>query len=144
MKPRRLTCLTAIWSPATRVPRGRQSARGRGPLDAGGLGVAGPLRMAAAPRLKRNGARASVQRHLVVVDLRELSFVDGSGVRAIVDVGDRAREAGPPAALVAGSLSVDRVFALTWDSEAAAIAGRELVESSVLAMARRARGDRPA
>ena len=116
----------------------------RAALDAGGWGVAGPLFMATAPRLKRNGARASAQRHPMVVDLRELSFVDCSGVRAIVDVGDRAREAGPPAALVDGSLSVDRVLALTRDSEAAAIAGRELVGSSVLAMARRARGDPPA
>ena len=116
----------------------------RGALDAGGLRVAGPLNMATAARLKRNGARASVQTHLVMVELRELSFVDCSGVHAIVDVGDRAREAGRPAALVAGSLSVDRVLALTWDSQAVELAGRELVESSVPAMPRRARGDRPA
>ena len=70
--------------------------------------------------------------------------MDCCGVRAIVDVGDRAREPSPPAALVHGSLNVDRVLALTWHSEAAEIAGRELVESSVPAMARRARGDPPA
>ena len=116
----------------------------RGALDAGGLHLAAPLNTATAPQLKRNGARASVQTHLVVVELRELSFVDCSGVRAIVDVGDRAREPGPPAALVHGSLNVDRVLALTRDSEAAEIVDLELVEPSVPAMARRAGGDPPA
>ena len=77
----------------------------------------------------------------MVVDLRELSFVDCPDVHAIVDVGDGAREAGPPAALVHGSLNVDRVLAPTWDSEAVEITGLELVEPSVPAMPRRARGD---
>ena len=116
----------------------------RGALDAGGLRVAGPLKMATAPQLKRNGARASVQTHLVAVELRELSFVDCSGVHVIVDVGARAREPGPPAALVHRSLNVNRVLALTRDSEAAEIADLELVEPSVPAMPRRARGDPPA
>ena len=67
--------------------------------------------------------------------------MDCCGVHVIVDVGARAREPGPPAALVHRSLNVNRVLAPTWNSEAVEITGLELVEPSVPAMPRRARGD---
>jgi anti-anti-sigma factor len=52
-----------------------------------------------------------------VLDLRELSFVDRSGVHAVVSAGMRARRAGRRLVLLRGRPLVDRMFTLTGNAD---------------------------
>ena len=49
----------------------------------------------------------------VVVDLRELAFMDSSGLRSIILAESRVTEAGKRFALIQGNESVHRVFEIT-------------------------------
>jgi anti-sigma B factor antagonist len=49
----------------------------------------------------------------LVIDLREVRFIDSTGLRALVAADYRAREAGRRVAIVRGSAAVERVFNLT-------------------------------
>jgi anti-sigma B factor antagonist len=51
-------------------------------------------------------------RSRVIVDLRELAFIDATGLHALLDAGEAARSAGKRLALVAGSSRLHRVFVL--------------------------------
>ena len=92
-----------------------------GALDAGWVRVAGDLDMATAPQLERTLREPGLRTHLVVLDLRELAFMDSAGVRAIVDASVRARESGQRLVIVQGSSNVDRMFTLTGSAEAVEI-----------------------
>jgi anti-sigma B factor antagonist len=83
-------------------------------LDAAWVRVAGALDIATAPRLVRT-LRES-QTRLVVLDLRDLAFMDCSGVHAIVDASSSARDAGRRLLLLRGPAHIDRIFALTGHS----------------------------
>ena len=85
-----------------------------GGLDAAWVRVAGALDIATSPQLEQ-ALRESPAR-LVVLDLRELGFMDCSGVHAIVEASNRAREEGRRLILLRGTPNVDRVFALTGSS----------------------------
>ena len=80
-------------------------------LDAAWVHVAGELDIATVPRLEQV-LRASHAR-LVVVDLRELDFMDCSGVRTLLDASVSARREGRRLVLVRGIPHVDRLFVLT-------------------------------
>jgi anti-anti-sigma factor len=82
-----------------------------GGLDAAWVHVGGELAMATTPRLERTLSRS--QARLVVLDLRELTFIDSSGVHAIVGAGIRARRAGRRLVLVHVPSHVDRMLRLT-------------------------------
>ena len=90
------------------------SSTGAG-LDAAWVHIAGALDITTSPQLERTLEEAAAR--LVVLDMRELGFMDSSGVHAIVDAGVRAREAGRRLILLRGAPNVDRVFALTGSSE---------------------------
>jgi anti-anti-sigma factor len=49
----------------------------------------------------------------LVLDLRELTFIDSTGLRLIVAADARAREAGRTLALIQGPPAVQRVFEIT-------------------------------
>jgi anti-anti-sigma factor len=83
----------------------------RGSLNSEWVHVAGALDIATTPQLEKS-LRASHAR-LVVLDLRDLGFMDCSGVHAIVDASAVARREGRRLVLVRGIPDVDRVFALT-------------------------------
>jgi len=83
-----------------------------GGLDAGWVQLTGELDMATAPQLERTLRQPELQTHLVVLDLRELEFMDRAGVHAIVNASRRARKAGHRLVLVHGSPEVNRLFAL--------------------------------
>ena len=72
----------------------------------------GELDLAGVPELERalEQARGSA---LVVIDLRRLTFIDSTGLHAIVAADARARRADQRVVLVRGPETVDRVFALT-------------------------------
>jgi anti-anti-sigma factor len=48
-----------------------------------------------------------------VVDLRELEFMDSTGLRTIVAADQRARDGGRRLAIVRGPDAVDRIFTVT-------------------------------
>jgi anti-anti-sigma factor len=103
-------------------------------LDAGWVHVAGALDIASAPELERTLLEPELQTHLVVVDMRDLVFMDSSGVHVIVDASIRARNAGHRLVLVHGSADVNRVFTLTGSSDKVEIGDLALVAQPVHAL----------
>jgi anti-anti-sigma factor len=63
------------------------------------------------PELERLAEQPGVE--VVALDLRELEFVDSSGLRLVVMADQRLRAAGRRLALVRGPHSVQRVFDIT-------------------------------
>jgi anti-sigma B factor antagonist len=88
-----------------------------GGRDAAWVHVTGDLDLAAVPQLEWTLREAALQARLVVLDLRELGFLDSAGVKAIVDASIRARRDGRRLLLLRGPPNVDRVFALTGTSD---------------------------
>jgi anti-anti-sigma factor len=86
----------------------------KGGLDAAWVQVLGELDIDTTPHLARV-LRESKSR-LVVLDLRELAFMDSSGVHTIVNASARARQLGRRLVLLRGPPDVDRVFKLTGNS----------------------------
>jgi len=74
--------------------------------------VAGELDIATAPQLDLALAGAFSHEHDVVLDLRDVVFIDISGVHAVVDAVVRARQAGRRLVVLRGRATVDRIFAL--------------------------------
>ena len=73
--------------------------------------LAGELDLAGAGPLER--ALAAVEAEAVVIDLRELTFMDSSGLRAIAVAAQRTQDAGRRFALIPGEAQVMRVFDIT-------------------------------
>jgi ABC-type transporter Mla MlaB component len=65
-----------------------------GAPDAAWVQIAGELDLATAPDLELVWGETQAQAGMVVLDLRELTFMDSSGVHAIVDASVRARGSG--------------------------------------------------
>jgi anti-sigma B factor antagonist len=86
-----------------------------GGLDAARVHVGGELDIATTPELER--ALDESRARLVVLDLRELAFIDSCGVHAIVRASMRARQDGRRLVLVHVPASVDRLFTLTGSSD---------------------------
>ena len=86
----------------------------KGGLNAAWVQVAGELDIETSPELEQTLREPSSQ--LVVLDLRELAFMDSSGVHTIVNASARARQLGRRLVLLRGPPDVDRVFMLTGNS----------------------------
>jgi anti-anti-sigma factor len=84
--------------------------------------VAGALDLATIPELARSLRDARSQARLVVLDLRDLAFMDCCGAHAIVNASISARQLGRRLVLLRGPPNVDRVFTLTGSSDAVEIA----------------------
>jgi anti-anti-sigma factor len=82
-----------------------------GGVDTAWVHVRGELDIATTPQLERT--LDASQARLVVLDLRELAFLDSSGMHAIIDAGIRARRVGHRLVLVRVPAHVDRMLALT-------------------------------
>jgi len=81
-------------------------------LDAAWIYVAGELDPATAPQLDRTLRNTGAGVGLVVLDLRELTFLDSAGVHVIMDAGIRLRQAGRRIVVVRAPRQVDNVFTL--------------------------------
>jgi anti-anti-sigma factor len=79
--------------------------------------VAGRMDAAAVWQLVRVLEDPRLRAQMVVLDLRQLSFVDRSGVHAVVSAGMRARRDGRRLILLRGPPLVDRMFTLTGNSD---------------------------
>jgi anti-anti-sigma factor len=108
--------------------------------------VTAELDIASAPELERVLRSAQLRAVLVVLDLRQLTFMDSFGLRVIVAASNRAHQAGRRLVLLPGPSQVQRLFALSGVADALEIT--ELseiaeIESSVQVLIRVARADRP-
>ena len=76
--------------------------------------------------------KAQLQARLVALDLRDVAFMDCSGVHMIVDATLHIRRTGRRLVLLRGPPSVDRVFAQTegTDEQEAGRARRRFIEES--------------
>jgi len=100
-----------------------------GGLDVAWVHVAGALDIATSPELDR-ALRESPAR-LVVLDLRDLAFMDGAGVHTILEATASARRDGRQLILLRGSPNVDHVFALTGIADDIEVGDLDLFEPPV-------------
>ena len=107
----------------------RQSGR-----DAAWVRVAGELDLATAPQLQQTLRVAELRARRVVLDLRELTFIDCVGINVILDASNHARQADGQLVLVRGPSHVDRVFTLTGTSDALEIVDLDAVSPPVQAL----------
>jgi anti-anti-sigma factor len=84
--------------------------------DAAWVHAAGELDIATVPQLVGVLRVSQLRARLVVLDLRELEFIDSSGVRAIVNASIRARRLGGRLVLLRAPPNADRMFALAASS----------------------------
>lgn len=76
------------------------------------LALFGELDVGSSPELEAELARAA-DHGLVIVDLRELEFIDSTGLGVLVKAHQQAQEAGRRFALVRGAGQVQRLLGLT-------------------------------
>jgi anti-sigma B factor antagonist len=115
--PAKLVLADSIGRRADPMPPAFRCLWATGGPDAAWVHLAGELDIATTPRLERMLRDPSLQARLIVLDLRDLAFIDSSGVHAIVDASIRARQRGHRVLLLRGRPGVDRVFTLTASSE---------------------------
>jgi anti-anti-sigma factor len=82
------------------------------------IGVSGELDLASSPALERELERgAASNAELVVVDLRNLEFMDSTGLSVLVRAHQRATESGRRFGVVRGPQQVQRLLSLTGVAE---------------------------
>ena len=78
------------------------------------LSVAGELDLASSPVLERELERAfGDDPGLVIIDLRDLEFMDSTGLSVLIRAHNRAQETGKKLGIVNGSRQVRRLLSLT-------------------------------
>src|SRR5579859_5904651 len=78
------------------------------------LSVQGELDLASSPVLEEELARVTSERpSLVIIDLRELDFMDSTGLSVLIRAHQRAEEAGYRLGIVNGSRQIRRLLTLT-------------------------------
>jgi anti-sigma B factor antagonist len=107
-----------------------------GGLNAAWVHLTGELDIDTTRRLEQTLRDPDSQARLVVLDMRELAFMDSSGVHAIVNASARARQRGRRLVVLRGPPDVDRVFSLTGNSGDVESGDIEPVEPSVQALLR--------
>jgi anti-anti-sigma factor len=75
------------------------------------IALSGELDMAGAAELERE--LAGIGAAAVVLDLRDVQFMDSSGLRAVVTAAQRMQDGGRRFALIPGAAQVMRVFEIT-------------------------------
>jgi anti-sigma B factor antagonist len=76
------------------------------------IAVSGELDLASSPALQEELDRAS-DSDMLVIDLRELDFMDSTGLSVLVRAHQRAEEQGRRLAMVKGPQQVQRLLSLT-------------------------------
>jgi anti-sigma B factor antagonist len=78
------------------------------------IGVTGELDLASSPALEHELERGAASRAaIVIVDLRELEFMDSTGLSVLVRAHQRANESGQRFGVVKGPQQVQRLLSLT-------------------------------
>jgi anti-anti-sigma factor len=124
----------SIVSPiAAELPGFRCTVRESG-RDTAWVRVVGEVDIATAPQLEQTLRKAQFRAQRVVLDLRELTFMDCAGVHVILDASNHARLAGGQLLLVRGPSHVDRLFTLTGTSDAVEIVDLDPIAPPVQAL----------
>jgi anti-anti-sigma factor len=89
------------------------------------VAVSGEIDLATAPTVERELLRAEESHDLVAIDLRNTSFMDSTGLHAIMATHLRLRERGGQLVIVQGPPQVRRIFELTGLSDHLAMVGDE-------------------
>lgn len=113
-----------------------------GGLDVAWVRVAGELDVATAPQLKQVLGHAEDRARRVVLDLRELTFMDTSGMHVVVAARVRATSAGRQLVVVRGPSQVDRLLALTGARDRLEIVDLNPAEPPAQALVQLARRER--
>ncbi|MDA0184384.1 STAS domain-containing protein [Solirubrobacter phytolaccae] len=82
-------------------------------MDAAAVRVTGDLDSVTAPQVWGVLDEALEHARLVVINLREVLFVDSSGLRLLLEATRRTRESGARLVLIGAQKGVERLFALT-------------------------------
>jgi anti-anti-sigma factor len=77
------------------------------------LALSGEVDLATAPVVEDELRRAEASQDLIVLDLRDVSFMDSTGIRTLVAADRRNRERGAALVVVQGSRQVRRLFELS-------------------------------
>jgi anti-sigma B factor antagonist len=85
--------------------------------DAAWVRLGGELDLTSGPELAQSLRQALGGSRVVVVDLRQLAFMDSAGVHVIVDAHNRARRAGRRLVIIRGPGQVTRLLDLTGFSD---------------------------
>lgn len=99
-------------SPEPLSPPGLACSWTTGGVDAGWVRLVGELDFATVSQLAATLCAAQARARLVVLDLRDLSFMDSAGARTIAAASRQARENGVRLVVVRARRPVARVFAL--------------------------------
>jgi anti-sigma B factor antagonist len=102
--------------------------------DAAWIRLAGELDIATSARLERTLFHAQRQARLVVADLRQVAFVDTSGIHVLVDATRRARRLGRRLVILRGPPHIDRIFALTEMRNAVEIVDLDAAAPPIMAL----------
>jgi anti-sigma B factor antagonist len=87
------------------------------------IAVSGELDLASSPALEQALARVNgSDTELVILDLRELEFMDSTGLSVLVKANQHALETGKRFGLVKGSSQVQRLLSLTGMDERITVA----------------------
>jgi anti-sigma B factor antagonist len=81
------------------------------------IAVSGELDLASSPALQEELDRIASDSTLLVIDLRELEFMDSTGLSVLVRAHQRAEEQGRRLAMVKGPQQVQRLLSLTGVSD---------------------------
>jgi anti-anti-sigma factor len=92
--------------------------------------AAGELDFAASPQLRQTLREAQLEARLVVLDLRELTFVGSCGVHVVLDAAHSARREAGRLLVVRGPAEVDRVLTLSGACEQVLIVDLDPTEPS--------------
>jgi anti-sigma B factor antagonist len=106
--------------------------------------LAAELDIASAPRFERDLRRAELQARLVVLDLRDLTFMDSFGLRLIAASNHRCRRMGRRLVLLRGPPQVQRLLAVTGAGEGLEVAELSDIEPTAQALLQIARADEAA
>jgi anti-anti-sigma factor len=109
----RTLALSASSPQLSALPAGFECSLVTGDPDAVCVHAAGELDIATTPSLELALRDALLEARLVVLDLRDLAFIDSTGIHAIVNATIRAREGTRRLVILRGPANVDRAFKLT-------------------------------
>jgi anti-sigma B factor antagonist len=77
------------------------------------LALSGEVDLASAPIVEDELRRTEASEGLIIIDLRDVTFMDSTGVRMLVTADRRAHERGATLVVVQGSPQVRRLFELS-------------------------------
>jgi anti-sigma B factor antagonist len=78
------------------------------------MALVGELDIASAPRFEEGLSEVEGNSPgILVLDLRQVEFIDSTGLRAVIAADERARAAGRRFVVVRGPAAVERVFSVT-------------------------------